>query len=236
MRMTSLVLVLGLGAAAAACSDTAAPARQISPSDGARRGAEPHLATPVVLNGFLNPVVDPTTGLAYDGSGRLRLTLGWQAPPEPERTHVPPGPCRNGSSLLPAVQDGFTLVGVCAVIDNPGGARLVGGVLGSTGDAVGALVPIGGPGAYPPGPCRTYAVRGMLLVSDDVAAALWSDPGSLAALFAFQEVDSRPAGTLRATFGPSSGGPADRGAISGFQEVNEVDPDCVVDVTLPPRA
>ena len=231
MRATRLLLVLGLGAAA--CADPAAPARRIAPPDGALRGAEPHLATPVVLNSFLNAVVDPTTGLAYQGSGRLRLTLGWQAPPEPERFLVPPGPCR--SSLLPAVQDGATLLGVCALIDNPGGARLVGGALVPTGDAVGAIISIGNPGLYPPGPCRSYVVRGALVVGGDVVAALWSNRGSLAALFEFQEVDQRPGGALRGVFGPSTGGPADHGAISGFQEVNEVDPGCVVDVTLPPR-
>lgn len=229
MRATRLLLVLGLGAAA--CSDPAAPARRIVPSDEPARGAEPHLATPVVLHSFLNPVVDPTTGLAYESSGRLRLTLGWAGPMELGRFY-PPGPCR--STLLPAVQDGITPLGVCALIDNPGGARLVGGSLVSTGDAVRAIVPIGGPGLYPPGPCRSYVVRGALLIGNDVAAAIWSNPGSLAALFEFQEVNETPGGALRGTFGPS-GGPADPGAISGFQEVDNFDPDCVVDVTLPPR-
>lgn len=227
MRATRLLLVLGLGAAA--CSDPAAPAGRIVPSDNPARGAEPHLATPVVLHSFLNAVVDPTTGVAYQGSGRLRLTLGHL---EPGRSFVPPGPCR--STLLPAVQDGLTLLGVCALIDNPGGARLVGGALVATGDAVRAIVPIGTPSLYPPGPCRSYIVRGALLVGDDVVAALWSNPGSLAALFEFQEVNEMPGGALRGTFGPS-GGPADPGAISGFQEVNNFDPDCVIDVTPTPR-
>jgi hypothetical protein len=233
MRRSRILLMLGLGAAAAACSDPAAPGRQILPSDGALHGAQPHLATPVVLNTFLNPVTDPTTGLAYEGGGWLQLTFGWQAPPEPDDAFVPPGPCR--SSLLPAVQDGFTLLDVCALIDNPGGARLVGGALVPVGDAVGALIQIGSPGLFPPGPCRSYVVRGALSIGDELAVALSSNPADLAALFEFQEVNEMPGGELRGTFGPSSGGPGDPGAISGFQEVNELDPGCVIDVTTTPR-
>jgi hypothetical protein len=234
MGLTRLLLALGLGATATACSDAAAPVQRIAAPDGPSLGAEPHLATPVVLNSFLNAVVDPATGVAYDGGGRLRLTLARQRSAELGASFVPPGPCR--SSLLPAVQDGFTLLGVCALIDNPGGARLVGGALVSTGDAVRTIVPIGSPGLFPPGPCRSYVVRGALLIGRDVAAALWRNREGLAALFEFQEVNETPGGALRATFGPSSGGPDDPGAISGFQEVNEVDPGCVIDVTLPPRS
>jgi hypothetical protein len=238
MRRSPGFFAIGVAVLAAGCAEGASPDRLIAPSEKAQHGAQPHLVTPVVFDTFLRPVRDPETGIAYEGGGMLRLTFGWDVPTAVEQQIVPPGPCRT-TSLLPAVQEGAVQVHVCAFIANPGGGVLVGGGLALNNDPNqrgGIIVPFGTPNLYPPGPCRSYVVEGALAVDANLPAALSDHPGDIAALFEFQEVNERPGGEIRGTFGPPSSGPGDPGAIAGFQEVTEVDPSCVIDVTMATRS
>lgn len=238
MRRSPGLIIAGIAVLAAACAEHGASDRLLAPSRDALHGAQPHLTTPVLLTTFLQPVLDPETQTTYQASGGLQLAVAWLTPTAVERWLFPPGPCRS-SSLLPAVQDGMVEIDLCAVIDNAGGAALVGGGLALNSDPNqrgGILVPFGVPALFPPGPCRTYVVRGALAVDDALATALSDRPGDIAALFEFQEVNELPGGEIRGVFGPPSGGPGDPGTVSGFQEVNEVDPGCVIDVTLAARS
>jgi hypothetical protein len=231
MRRSSTLSLTGAALVLAGCASSATD-RLLAPPEQARRGAEPHLASPVFFRAPLRPVVDPQTQLAYDGGGSVRLILGWSPPPHPERLIVPPGPCRS-TSLLPAVQDGFVQVNVCALIDNPGGAALSGGGLASNNDPNqrGMLVAFGTRNLYPPGPCRTYVVVGAVAMDRDIAIALANRPGDFAALFEFQEVNERSGGEIRGDFGPPSGGPGEGSATGGLQGPGGGDPACVIDVT-----
>lgn len=223
MSKSRTMAPIALAIVLAACAEPVAPARQMEPSSAPRLGAQPHLSAPTVLNTFLLPVTDPTTGNRYLAAGRIQLRIG-----APGTSAFPPGPCRIDAGLGSPPSPDF--VSVCASIENPGGKRLAGGIFGLASGGR-AWLAIGNPGEYPPGPCRSYLVRGTLAISHDLAVAVSSRPGDYAALFQFQEVDPRPAGEIRGVFGPPTGGPGDFGSIFGFQEVDPRTPDCVVNVT-----
>jgi len=232
MRRSSMLLSAGAALLLTGCANGTATDRLLAPPGRARLGAEPHLS-PVFFRTTLRPVTDPHTQVAYEGGGTLRLTFGWTPPPDPDRLILPPGPCHS-TSLLPAVQDGFVQVNVCAVIDNPGGGALAGGGLVSNNDPnqrSELIVPFGTRNLFPPDPCRTYVVLGAVAMNRDVAAAFSSHPGDFAALFEFQEVNERPGGEIRGVFGPSSGGPGNPGMSAVIHGPSGSDPACVIDVT-----
>ena len=233
MRRSSGMLAAGAMLLATGCANSAAVDRLLAPPEQARRGAEPHLVSPVMFRAVLYPVTDPQTQVAYAGGGTLRLTFGWAPPPDGDRLIVPPGPCRS-TSLLPAVQDGFVQVNVCAFIDNPGGGALTGGGLALNNDPNqrgGIIVPFGTRNLFPPDPCRSYEVHGAVAMERSIAVALSNRPGDFAALFEFQEVNERPGGEIRGVFGPPSAGGGDPGASSALHGPVGGDPACVVDVT-----
>jgi hypothetical protein len=215
------------------CADSSAVDPLLAPPEQPRLGAEPHLAGPIMFKALLLPVTDPLTHDAYSGGGTLRLTFGRAAPPDHGRRIYPPGPCRS-TSLLPAVQDEFVQVNVCAFIENPGGGALSGGGLVLNNDPNqrgGFVLTFGTPNLYPPGPCRSYVVLGAVATERGLATALSNRPGDFAALFEFQEVDNRPGGEIRGVFGPPSRGGVNPGSMGGVHDPDGGDPACVIDVT-----
>jgi hypothetical protein len=128
----------------------------------------------------------------------------------------------------------MSLLGVCAKIDNPGGARLFAGALVDPGDRTPPALSLGDARIWPPGPCRSYVVGGTLVIPTEMAQAIASGRGDLAAIFGFQEVNEMPGGEMRGVFGPAPGGPGDPGSVRGIIIDNSRD-GCFVDVTSTPR-
>ncbi|MEO7368015.1 MAG: hypothetical protein ABIZ36_08660 [Gemmatimonadaceae bacterium] len=121
---------------------------------------------------------------------------------------------------LPAVQQGQTLVSVCAFIENGGGSALLGLTLTSSRGTSPTTLGIG---SFPPGPCRTYLVRGAFALDDAAARSIANHPGDLVAIFGFQDVDDRTANEMRGTLGLIAPPDSDR-ILSPVGET------CVVDV------
>jgi hypothetical protein len=127
------------------------------------------------------------------------------------------------------VASGLTAVALCARIFNPGGETFTGGSLLQFGAEDAATVAtLGRATAFPPAPCHSYTVQGVVTVSDAVASQIMASPGRYALSFASV---ARPTSALSGALdGSTAGAVGPLGETDVYFAYNK----CTVDVTASP--
>jgi hypothetical protein len=176
VRTPPLVTAIALLLASAACHEATSPAASAT-TPPPRAAIDAYLKFDGIDNGQMR---------GNEGSidfGHFQLVFYAQGACLAPGVCFPPNPCQG--TALAGAPDGFTALGVCATVFNPGGETFTAASLVQVGTTDAATVlTLGAPGAYPTDPCRSLTVQGVVYVANAVASRMLAYPGSYRLSFA----------------------------------------------------